>query len=374
MVNEMPDVFSESAQKFAGALFVDGGVRPALGAPSVGVDTRGLHLVAFGEGATTLAGGGDEFEPGPPQRLDGGASSVPGAPLADLAETGAGVVAWIEQRGATGLVSVQERRADGVDEATDLSAPRGGAVGRLVLGGSGLGDAVLAWQQGSGANAQIAAVVVDAPPDPFLVLLPNGWQRKPKLRIAWDHSPNAIGGVRYAVSVDDEPVQEGLGGLQAVLRRGDVGDGRHRIQIYATDEAGQETGSRVGRLLVDRRPPRVKLRQRGRRLAVVVSDGRKGQASTLRKGSVRVAFGGGRRAARKRAAAAGASAAARASAAPGRRSKKAKAAPGKKGKKAKAPTATVRHVYSAPGRYRVTVRARDKAGNRTNFSKLVRVR
>ena len=66
----------------------------------------------------------------------------------------------------SGLVAVQERRADGVVEPTELSAPRGGGVGRLVMGGSGLGDAIVAWRQGSGANAQIAAAVVDAPPDP----------------------------------------------------------------------------------------------------------------------------------------------------------------------------------------------------------------
>lgn len=365
MVNEMPDVFSESAQKFAGALLADGGTRVGLGVPSVAVDPRGLHLLAFGDGATTLAGSGDEFGAGAPERIDGGGSSVPGEPLADLAETGAGVVAWIEQRGASGSVSVQERRADGVDEATDLSAPRGGAVSRLVLGGSGLGDAVLAWKQGSGANAQIAAAVVDAPPDPFLVLLPNGWQRKPKLKIAWDHSPNAIGGVRYSVSVDDEPVREGLRGLHAVLRRGDLGNGRHRIQIYATDEVGQETGSRVGHLLVDRRPPRVVLRQRSRRLVVVVSDGRKGQASTLRSGSVKVAFGdsGGSGGTRRASGTGRASGTARKTASRAAR----------RSKKTKAPTVARGHAYASAGRYRVTVSARDKAGNRTAFSKLVRV-
>ena len=62
-----------------------------------------------------------------------------------------------------------------------LSAPRGGAVGRTVMGGSGLGDAIVAWKQGDGGNAQIAAAVVDAPPDPFLVLLPSGWQRKKRI-------------------------------------------------------------------------------------------------------------------------------------------------------------------------------------------------
>ncbi len=160
-----------------------------------------------------------------------------------------------------------------------------------MLGGSGLGDAIVAWRQGGDANSQLAAAVVDAPPDPFLVLLPNGWQRKRKVRIAWDHSPNAIGSVRYSVSVDDEPVREGLQGLSALLKADDLDNGRHRIQIFAVDDLGQETGSRVGQLLVDRRPPKVKLRRKGRRVTVVVSDGRKGTASTLRKGSVKVAFG-----------------------------------------------------------------------------------
>jgi hypothetical protein len=347
MVNEMPDVFSESAQKFAGAHLADGGVRGALGSPSVAVDPRGLYLSGFPDGPATLLARGDEVAPLGVDRLDEGASSVPGEPLVDLAETGAAVAAWIEQRGATGLVTVQERRADGVAESTALSAPLGGAVEEIAMGGSGLGDAIVSWRQGGGWGAQVAAAVVDAPPDPFLVLLPAGWQRKKRIRIAWDRSPNAIGGVRYSVSVDDEPVREGLRRLSALLRRDDVGNGRHRIQIFATDDAGQETGSRTARLLVDRRPPRVKLRRKGRRVTVVVTDGRKGRASTLRKGSVRIAFGeGGGRAA---------------------------ASASRKRKRA-APTVRVSHTYRGGGRYRVRVRARDKAGNRTNWSRPVRVR
>lgn len=347
MVNEMPDVFSESAQKFAGAQLVDGGVRGGLGPPSVGVDPRGLYLSGFGENAATLLASGDEAAPIGVARVDEGRSSVPGDPLVDLAESGAGVAAWTEQQGPTGLVVAQERRADGVEESTSLTAPRGGAVRDLAMGGSGLGDAIVAWRQGGDANSQLAAAVIDAPPDPFLVLLPSGWQRKKKVRIAWDHSPNAIGGVSYSVSVDDEPVREGLRGLGVVLKAGDLDNGRHKIQIFASDDLGQETGSRTGMLLVDRRPPKVKLRRKGRRVTVVVSDGSKKATSTLRKGSVKVSFGerGG----------AGASASAR-------------------GKKGKAPTVRVRHVYKGSGRFRVRVRARDRAGNRTAWSKVVKVR
>ncbi|MGB7685705.1 MAG: hypothetical protein WBL45_07960, partial [Solirubrobacterales bacterium] len=221
-------------------------------------------------------------------------------------------------------------------------------------GGSGLGDAIVAWKQGGGATSQIAVAVVDAPPDPFLVLLPSGWQRKGKIRIAWDRSPNAISAVRYSVSVDDEPVREGLRQLHARLKRDDIGNGRHRIQIFATDAVGQETGSRVGRLLVDRKPPRVKLKRRGRRVLVVVTDGRKGAASTLRKASVKVAFGEG-----------GASTSVSLL---GRERRAAK--PRKKGKP---PTVRVEHAYSGPGKYRIQVQARDRAGNRTSWTEVVRV-
>jgi hypothetical protein len=342
-VNEMPDVFAQVSGSFAGARIVDGGARGGLGAPSAAVDPQGLFHAGFSSGAATLLGSGDDVTVGEVERLDEGASAVAGDPLIDLAKTGAAVAAWRELRGGAGLIGVQERRADRVVEPTQLSAPRGGAVGRVVMGGSGLGDALIAWAQGSGANAQIAAAVVDAPPDPFLVLLPSGWQRKRRIRIAWDHSPNAISRVRYSVSVDDEPVVENRRGLRAFLRPDHIDDGRHRIQIFAVDEAGQETGSRTGRLMVDRRAPRVELRRRGRKLTAIVSDG---AGSGLRRGSVRVSFG---------------ESAASASARKGR------------GKK-RAVTVRESHIFTRAGRFQVTVRARDHAGNAMRFKRTVKVR
>jgi hypothetical protein len=355
MVNEMPDVFAEGAGAFIGAHLADGGARGELGPPSMAVDPRGLFATSFGSGSASLLGAGDDVSAEPAERLDEGASSAPGEPLVDLAETGAAVAAWREVRAGAGLISVQERRADGVIEPTALSAPAGGEAERMVMGGSGLGDAIVAWLQGSGASAQIAASVIDAPPDPFLVLLPEGWQRKPKVRIAWDRSPNAIGDVRYSVSVDDEPVIEGRRALHARLARDDIGDGRHRIQVFAIDDAGQETGSRVGPLRVDRRGPQVKLRRRGRRLTVVVSDGSRRNSSGLRRGSVRASFGEGR-------ASAGASQQGR-----GRKRR------GKARRRAKPIVVRVRHVYSRRGRFQVTVRARDKAGNVSKVKREVRI-
>jgi hypothetical protein len=355
MVNEMSDVFSESAGSFGKPLLADGGPRGGLGVPSIGVDPRGLFVTGFAAGAASLLGSGDDAAAGAVERLDEGGSSVAGDPLVDLAETGAAVAVWRELRGDAGSVAVQERRADGVVEPTSLSAPHGGGVGRIVMGGSGLGDAILAWEQGSGANAQIAADVVDAPPDPFFILLPEGWQHKEKIRIAWDRSPNAIGRVRYSVSVDDEPVVENRKGLRALLTRDDIGDGRHRIQVFAVDEAGQETGSRVGPLKVDRTAPQVELRHHGRRLIVVVTDGPRRSSSGLRRGTVRVSFGDGR---------AAASASARQSSRGKRKSGKSKGS---------AAIVSVAHTFARGGRYRLTVRARDRASNTTKYERKVGV-
>jgi hypothetical protein len=350
LVNEMPDVFSEKAGTFGQAQLVDGGARGEPDVPTVGVDPRGLFAATFSSGSATLLATGDDVSVAPVERIDEGASSVSGGPLVDIAETGAAVAAWRELRGSAGVVGVQERRADEVTEPTVLSAAGGGAIGRLAMGGSGLGDAILAWTQGAGANTQIAAAVVDAPPDPFLVLLPSGWQRKSKIRVAWDRTLNAIGGVRYSVSVDDEPVVENLKGLHARLSRDDVEDGKHRIQIFATDEAGQETGSRSGRLLVDRNGPRVKLRRRGRRLTVLVADGARGEGSGLRRRSVKASFGDGRGAG--------------SSAAPSAR---------KTSDRRKAAAVRIRHTFDRAGRFRVRVTARDRAGNRVVVKRKVRI-
>jgi hypothetical protein len=334
-VNEIPDVFAETSGAFGGARLADGTALGAVGPPSVAVDPKSNFATAFASGSATLLGKGDDGTVGRTERLDPGGSAVAGDPLVDLAATGAAVAAWRELRGAAGVVAVQEKRADGVDEPTTLSTSLGGVVGRLAMGASGLGDAIVAWKQGTGAGAQIAAAVVDAPPDPFLVLLPDGWRRARRIPITWDHSPSAIGGVRYSVSVDDEPVIEDLHRLRARLTRDDVGDGRHRVQIFAIDSAGQETGSRSGRLLVDRNPPRVRLRRRGRSLTVSVADGPQRAGSGVRRSSVRMSFGDGRRVTRATGA---------------------------------------RHAYARPGRYRVVVRARDRAGNLRVLRRMVRVR
>ncbi len=253
---------------------------------------------------------------------------------------------------------MQERRSDEVIDPATLSAPRGGPVGALQLGGSGLGDAIVAWTQGGGGGTQVAAAVVDAPPDPFFVQTPDGWRRQPKIAIHWAAAVNAIGRLTYSVSVDDEPVGKPTKRLFARLLSGRIGDGRHRIQVFAIDEAGQETGSRNAVLLVDRKPPKVTLKRRGNRLAVLVSDGARRETSGLKGSAVQVGFGDGSGRGRG-------GGATTISSAGGERGGGGKSEPVAK---------TIRHTYGKPGTYEVTVSARDRAGNTTRFERRVRVR
>ncbi len=356
-VNEMPDAFGAGAAAFKGARLIDGGSIGGLGPPSVGVEPNGAFVAGFGSGASSLLGSGDLEVVKPVTRLDQGGSSVPGDPLVDLAETGASIAAWREQRGASGLVAVQERRSDGVIEPATLSAPHGGAVGDLRMGGSGLGDAIVAWTQGTGGNSQVTAAVIDAPPDPFFVQTPNGWRRQGKIAIHWAAAINAIGRLTYSVSIDDEPVGKPTKRLFTRLLSKRIGDGRHRIQVFAIDEAGQETGSRNAVLLVDRRPPRVKLRRRGNRLAVVVSDGARRETSGVKGSALRVAFGDGGGGGRAK----GGGGATTISVAP------------RRGGKGRPVVRTVRHAYGRPGTYTLSISARDRAGNTTSFEREVRV-
>lgn len=337
--NTIPEAFSETAADFAGARIADGapGAGPggALGPPSVSVTPLGKLLVGYGAGFASFAASGDDEAPGPAERLDEGASAVAGDPVVQLSEDGAAASAWKVLRGGSAGIGVQEKRADGVLSKDLLSAPAGGVVADVRSGGSGLGDAALAFLQGSGSQAQIATAIVDAPPQQFDVLAPTGFTRSSKIKITWEPAEHAIGGVRYAVAVDDESVKEDVQGTQATLRRGDIANGVSTVVVTATDDAGQPTEGVPVEVKVDRRKPRVTFKRRGRLLIVSVSDGRRGQSSGVRARATTISFG--------------------------------------QGKRVRAKRRSVRHRYTRAGVFRVTVKTRDRAGNRRTVRRRVRV-
>lgn len=342
MVNAIPEAFSEAAGAFSGARIADGagdaGPAQAPGSVSVGVARTGAFLATHGAGTTTLSVEGGDDKVGGATRLDDGGSTVPGDPVTDLSADGAAVTAWKARVGGRSSVVVAERGSDGVSDVRAVSTPRAGPVSALALGGSGFGDAVVTFLQGNQNQGAIAATVVDAPPSAFVVQTPVDFTNETRVPISWDIATNAIGRVRYAVTVDDETVAENLTSTRVRLGPKDLEDGVHQVSVIATDPSGQDTTSSAGAVQVDRSAPRVTVIQRprgSRRVRVSVGDGPTKEVSGMVRKATIIASGAGKSV---------------------------------KGKN----KASFR--YPRSGSYVITVKARDRAGNRTRVKRRVRVR
>lgn len=322
LVNMLPSSFADGAGAFLGARPVDGGGAdgPAagLGTVSVAVDDDGGFDAGVGLGGQLLDVGGDEGSVAAPVRIDPGGGFDPH--VARGAE-GTLAAAWNAGQG----VGLFERDADGTPFARVVSAPAGGPVQTVRLGGSTFGSALAAWIQApptQDASKTIAAASIEVPPGRFTVLTPADWTRARRIPLSWDQPDSTDGQLTYDVQVDGEDVADGLHGLARALTSGDVDDGHHTVTIVATDADGQTTTSVPSDLLVDRTAPRVKIqRLRGRRVRVTVSDGPRHQVSGLV--GVRISWGDGEGSRRSRAT----------------------------------------HVYASGGRRVLVVVARDRVGN-----------
>lgn len=294
-----------------------------LGAPSAALDPRGNARVAWSDGLGAMLALSSK-ETGAALASIGAAS---GAVFTAIDPAGGGTSAWLDPQ--AGLVDVREEYPGGGLQVARLAGGVPGAAQGLSLGDSGQGDALLGWMQGPVGRSEVLGDLVWAPPSPFVVQSPIGWQRAPEIPISWEPAGDIGADVHYSVYVDGRPRLTGLHSLSAELATRHLGDGRHRLQILARDAAGQVTRSAVEGLAIDTTPPYVRVRPLagGRGVRVLVSD----RASGVDARATRVAFGDSAHAAGR---------------------------------------ATAAHVYRRPGRYTLTVRVRDRAGNRA----LVRLR
>lgn len=337
-VSEIPSSFSPKGAAFGPAKPIEGppgGEGPAetIGPLSMTVDAEGAFDVGYGVGDESFDGNGSETAVGPPIMLDAG-SEVPGDPVLTRADNGALAAAWKVQVHGAGGVAVLERRADGTPNRAIVAAPHGGAVGQLDLGVSHRGDAIFGFIQGSGANAQIAAVVVRAPPGEFVTDAPNGWVKAARIPLQWEVPLAGAGRITYSILVDDREVVENVSGDEYLLNPEQLPDGVHSIQVEATDSLGQVVDSVPATIKVDRTPPRARVHVSGSSVTVSLSDGAKGEASGVALSSVKVNFGDGHKAGGRK---------------------------------------TLRHTYSRGGAYTITIGASDKAGNKMTVRKQVRV-
>lgn len=294
LVAEAPDVFQDAAKAFAAPRLVDGGIGDGQSPGLVAVAAaEGGFLAGFGLDGQALTVGGEAATVGARERLGTQVSSLDPVPVIDLADSGAAALAWRFTAGGRGFVTARERRPDGVVTDKRLTGALGGAVRTLRLSGSGIGDALVAFLQGEGAGAQLVVAAVDAPPETFTVQTPVEFTRESRrLRLQWDRSVHAIGKVTYTVTVDDDTVAENLRSLRHELNVRSLDDGVRTVQVIAVDDAGQETTSVPAELKLDRRPPTVRWYPGRGRVRVVISDGPRGRVSGVDTPSIRLVRSG----------------------------------------------------------------------------------
>ena len=187
---------------------------------------------------------------------------------------------------------------------------------------SGLGDGLIAFQQGALGNAAIVAAEATAPPAGVFISAPRGWIRPAQAVVSWAPSLSADGPLAYHVVLDGRELAVPAGASELRLNARRLGGGIHDAQLLATDIDGASTLSPAVKLQIDTGIPTVTITRSRSRHAVTVriSDAYSGvdaAAST-------VSFGDGH------------------------------SAHGKK---------LFRHTYTRAAVYRITVHVRDKLGN-----------
>lgn len=336
LLNTLPAETDPKGAKLQGVQALAGG--PTLGPPSVAVDSKGNFRTTYDASGTAQLMSGNDFEPlGSPLSLGGvgsprqPANTTSTRVLSSINPAGGGVSAWpAGDAGGLPAVSAREDFADGAWQSARLAAPVSGPVGPPALGGSGNGDAAIAFVQGPAEAQQVMGAIAKAPPGEFEATTPVGWVRGSRATVSWEAPSEAFGGTSYEVLVDGQVRSRHLTGLALRLDPRALGDGVHEVQVLASDGLGQQTMTPEAALKVDANPPEVTLRRRGRRVAIRVVD--RGSGAVAR--DTTMAFGDGTSARHK---------------------------------------LKTRHTYAAGGTYTIVVHSRDRVGNNLNVNLRVKV-
>lgn len=316
--NAIASETSPSGSQPEGMTPLPGALAGDVGTPSAAVDSSGNYRIAWAQEGVAHELAGALRTKGSPVAIGSSSSAV----LTTINPAGGGTTAWTAASGGPPLVGVREDYAQGAFQSARLAGGAPGQVEGLALGGDDQGNALLAFAQGVPGHSEIVGDFVQAPPAPFILGTPVAWVRGREASISWESSLDAVAGVTYTVYLDGKPRLSGLTGLSARLGPAGLGSGIHRVQVLATDAAGQQTMSAISTLKVDSTPPIVKLRHidGGRGVRVAIRD----TASGVDIRASKVAFGDGQHAQRR---------------------------------------AAFDHRYRHAGVYMITVQVRDRVGN-----------
>jgi hypothetical protein len=342
-LNILPDGESVNGAEFLGANVVDtqvpGGMEASVGRPSIDIDEHlDMRLLYDDDGMPRVIEGNDRGLSGAltlgPDFVGSELQAADEANVASVMDPeGGGVSAWPSANPlGQPEVAVREDFPGGAVQTALVSGGAGGEIGELAVGRSGLGDGLVAFQQGPIGDAAIVAAQVTAPPAQFVLSVPNGWVKPSEAVVTWEPAASANEPLTYTVVLDGRRVKTPAGVYSLHLSPRGLGSGSHRVQILATDIFGQSTLSAPSTIRVDGVAPSVAVKrtQGGQAVSVRVSD----RYSGVDASAISVSFGDGH------------------------------SAHGH---------ASYRHRYARAGIYTITIHVRDNLGNGAVIRRLVKV-
>lgn len=263
------------------------------------------------------------------------------------------MIAWQQDPGTVGLPEIRLRYAPtgGASLGPDLvlSTPGLGATAAangLAAGGDIDGDAAVAWVQGSGASTRIVADQLYKPPGSPEPAHASMYARTLRPVLRWSRAHEQWGQVSYVVAIDGVPVAQTS--ATSLTVPAPLANGRHTWRVTAVNAVGLQHAGGSGSVFVDTVPPTVSFKVTGKRrvgnklqLRLTIRDRPPtGQSPAAASGIAKVTVKWSNRTTVR----------------------------------LKSGQRRVTHVYSRAGRYRITVVAVDRAGNRTTLVQGIKVK
>ena len=338
------------ARRLVGSAFDPPGAVDGLGFPAAGdvasgridINGRGEGIAVTGAGAAGVFASllhDDLFFPGALL----GVATGNGLPVGGVADNNDAFAAY---RAADGTLRARAYDLDPRSRSVPppgpevvLSTPDFGPVDEdagIDLAVDRGGDMAVAVVQGTGADRRLVVGSFDRAPGAFALHSSSKLRRSNRPTLVWQTPFELWGPLRFRVEVAGQVLGEST--EPRLTPAVPLADGTLPWRVVAIDRRGQETASRVRVLRIDARPPEILARLRrspGRilRVTATVADGSLAAPSGSGVRSVQVLWGDGTRSTGRR----------------------------------------VTHRYRRGGRYTVTVRATDKAGNVGIFRQRVRI-
>jgi PKD domain len=324
---------------FEAPVAVDGQTWPGedVGLPAVVLSGGGVGFTAVPRASGVLYGDAvntdDVFTP-IATRLDSAPVAQAGPPTVAYSEDKTGLVAW---PGPDGQLRMRTVNGTEFQPEQTISNPALGAVDAssgLVAGGDRYLDAAVVAMQGTGADRRLVAAMLVKEPGGFSPRSSSRWFSRLPARLSWREPTHTWGRLTYTVEIDGKAV--GTTRKLSFPTSGlNVASGPHLWRVIATDQRGQASATPSRFLRLDRQAPHVTVTIAGSRthggatrVEVRAIDTDSGSQTPS------ISFGDGARTEGRRAT----------------------------------------HVYGRGGRYTITVRAADEAGNVATARRSVRIR